>query len=62
VDAEKKKEKIKRLHDQHPEMKRSQIAALIPCTPAFVTQTLGAKNPHKARRATQTPEPVSEAQ
>jgi hypothetical protein len=62
VDVEKKKQKIYRLANDHPNMKRSQIAALIPCTPAFVTQTLGAKKPYKPRQATQTTEPVAEGQ
>jgi hypothetical protein len=57
-----KKEKVVRLSEQHPNLTRSGIADLAGCTPAFVTQTLGAKRAYRKRQdvpqETQDPEKV----
>lgn len=57
-EQEKKKERVIRLSGEHPNLSRKGIADLVPCTPAFVTQTLGAKRAYKKRRTVSTEEKV----
>jgi UDP-N-acetylglucosamine 2-epimerase len=47
---EKKKALVVRFSEQHPNLTRKGISDLVGCTPAFVTQTLGAKRAYRKRQ------------
>jgi hypothetical protein len=53
-----KREEIKKLSEEHPELSRRALAERAGCSPAYVTQALGAVRVYKPRQEKQEPEKV----